>query len=226
MDYRYISTRKVEMIAAHIEPSIWERLEPKVGVKAFWFELGVTLRQRPASRYSILRTVTEKLAEDGDLGQLDDAILRRYVQGTMEMRYGSWEGGRIELVWFLGSDETQLVAFGGRLRHMVEVYEDELRKGGEGSMPLSEKHNATALASHLKPDNDDAADGIEGRGSSWTYDLEVLEDAFHGDVRGTFEFVAKVEEFADVRPTGSFPAGSEPPSRRYVLGSPVWVAML
>ncbi len=90
-----------------------------MGVKAFWFELGVTLREQPASRYSILQTVTEKIAEEGKLGQLDDANLPDYVQGTMEMRYGSWEGGRLELVWFLGSDETHLVGLGGRLRHML-----------------------------------------------------------------------------------------------------------
>jgi hypothetical protein len=225
-DYRYISTRKVEELGAQVEPSVWERLEPSVGVKAFWFELGVTLRQRPTSRYSILRTVTEKLAEEGNLGRLDDAILPLYVQGTMEMRYGSWEGGRIEIVWFLGSDETHLVGLGGRLRHMLEVYEDELRKPGEGSMPLSEKHNAAALASHLKPDKDDGKHEIEGRGTTWTYDLEVLQSAFYGDVRGTFEFVAKVEDFADVRPTGNFLPGSEPPERRYVIGSPVWIAKI
>lgn len=225
-DYRYISTRKVEELGAQIEPSVWEWLEPSVGMKAFWFELGVTLRKRPTSRYSILRTVTEKLAGEGNLGQLDDPIPPLYVQGTMEMRYGSWEGGRIEIVWFLGSDETHLVGLGGRLRHMLEVYEDELRTGGEGSMPLSEKHNAAALASHLKPDKDNAAGEIEASDSPWTYDLEVLEGVFYGDVRGTFEFVAKVEDFADVRPIGNFLAGYEPPKRRYLIGSPVWIAKI
>jgi hypothetical protein len=225
-DYRYISTRKVETLGGQIETSVWKRLEPSVGVKAFWLELGVTLRQRPASRESILRTVTEKLAEEGDIGQLDDVILPGYVQGVMDMRYGSWEGGRIELVWFLGSDESHLVGFGGRLRHLVEIYEDELRKGGEGSMPLSEEQNAAALASHLKPDKDDAEDEIEGRASPWTYDLEVLEGVFYGDVRGTFEFVARVDDYADVRPSGSFVPGSEPSERRYVIGSPVWIAKL
>ena len=223
-DYRYISTRKVEELGAQIKPSVWERLEPSVGVNAFWFELGVTLRQQPASRYSILQTVTEKLAKEGKLGQLDDADLPLYVHGTMEMRYGSWEGGRIEIVWFLGSDERRLVGLGGRLRHMLEIYEDELRKGGEGSMPLSEMHNAAALASHLKPDKDDAAGEIKARGSPWTYDLEVLESVFQGDVRGTFEFVAKVEDSADVWPTGNYLPGSEPPKRRYVIGSPIWIA--
>lgn len=223
-DYRYISTRKVEMLGGQIEPSVWKRLEPSVGVKAFWLQLGVTLRDRPASRYSILRTVTEKLAHEGNLGQLDDAILPDYVQGTMEMRYGSWEGGPIEIVWFLGSDESHLVGVGGRLRHMVEVYEDELRQRGEGSMPLSEKHNAAALASHLKPDKEDRSDEIEGRGTTWTYDLEVLEGVFHGDVRGTFEFVARVDDDAYVWPRGNFLPGSEPPERRYVIGSPLWVA--
>ena len=224
-DYRYISTKKVEGLGAQINPSVWKRLEPSVGVN-FWVKLGVTLREQPASRYRILRTVTEKLAEEANLGQLDDAILPDYVQGTMEMRYGSWEGGRIEIAWFLGSDETHLVGLGGRLRHMVEVYEDELRKGGEGSMPLSEEHNAAALALHLKPDKDDASDEIEPSRSPWTYDLEVLEGVFHGDVRGTFEFVARVDDFADVRPRGNFLPGSVPPERRYVIGSPLWVAKI
>ena len=222
-DYRYISLTKVEMLGGQIDESFWKRLEPSVGVQ-FWAKLSLTLRQQPASRHRIVVAVTEKLADEGDLGELDDATLPGYVHGTMKMGYGSWEGGRAEFVWFLGSDEKHLVGFGGRLRHMVEIYEDELRKDGEGSMPLSEKHNAAVLASHLKPDKDDAADTIEGRGSPWTYDLEVLEGVFHGEVRGTFEFVARVDEQANVRRTGSFMPGYEPPERRYMLGSPVWVA--
>ncbi len=92
-------------------------------------------------------------------------------------------------------------------------------------MPLSEKHNAAALAAHLKPDKDDTENEIEASTSPWTYDLEVIEGVFRGDVRGTFEFVAEVEDFADVRPTGNFLPGYEPPpERRFVIGSPVWIA--
>jgi hypothetical protein len=223
-DYLYISTRKVEVLGGQIEPSFWERLEPTVGLKAFWLTLGVTLRERPASRYSILQAVTKKLAQDGDLGQLDDCLpLRRYVQGTMEMRYGFWPDGEYQLVWFLGSDKTHLIGIGGRIRHLVEVYEDELRKG-QGPMLPSEKHNAAALASHLKPDKDE--DKVEGRGSPWTYDLDVLDGVFHGDDVGSFEFVTRVDDAADVVPTGDFVPGLEPPGRRYVIGSPLWIAKI
>jgi hypothetical protein len=61
--------------------------------------------------------------------------------------------------------------------------------------------------------------------SPWTYDLEVLESAFYGDVRGTFEFVAKVEDFADVRPTGNFLPGYEQPERRRLKWSTACVAV-
>jgi Family of unknown function (DUF7019) len=220
-DYKYISTTKAEMLGSDIKPSVWQRLEPSVGVNAFWLKLGVTLRQQPASRTDILQAITEKLAEEGKLGQFDEAILPAYVQGTMEMRYGSWEGDRLELVWFVGSDETHLVALGGRLRHMTSVYEDELRKPGEGSMPFGEKHNAAALASHLKPEAGD--EPIEGRGSPWTYDLEVIDGSFYGELRGTFEFVAEVEGCDDIQKP-VVPGHKPAPSRRYLIGSPVWVA--
>ena len=91
-------------------------------------------------------------------------------------------------------------------------------------MPDSEKHNAKALLSHLKPDEDE--DKIEGRGSPWTYDLDVLDSVFHGEDDATFEFVTRVDDFADVQPAGDFLPGYEPKQRRYVIGSPLWVAKI
>jgi hypothetical protein len=86
-------------------------------------------------------------------------------------------------------------------------------------MSPSERHNAEALAAHLKQ-TDEGADELEGRGFDWTYDLWTIESAFYGQARGTFDFVAKVEEFADL----SRDDGPMYDQRRYVIGSPVWVA--
>jgi len=116
-----------------------------------------------------------------------------------------------------------LLAMGGRKRHLISVYEDEVGLGeGEKEAP-SETAFAEGLAAHLR-ESDDAghlAESDDDSRESWINDLLLLERHWPGEHEEQVDFIVEVERGPE-RVPGWGQSGADVKS--VILGSPLWVA--